>query len=403
MTHLKIQPIARFIRPRLTAAALLAMVSIMPSVTFAPVAYAEEALPEGAVCAVNQSVPADPVLAEAQKIVNRAAGVSSTWDGPKSSFEAPKGIKIVYIASNANNPGDIGVYDGLKEAAGALGWDVKMIDGQNSPSTNLDALSQAIALSPKAIVVSSFEPKSAGQLFDEAKAAGIIVVGNHTGEASGFQPKYPGLFTNISSDPVEIAKVAASCALVAGKGAAAVSLVSCGDQFALCRIKEDAMGDVIKQSPKAAILAINNFPFEEIQQRMGAVAVADYQKLGAKLTYMLSINDLYWDAAIPALSAVGVGSDAAPFMIAAGDGSPAAFDRIRNHEHQIATVAEPLQAHGWQIADEIVRALNGKEPSNFVSYPHLVTAENVSLEGGDKGIYDPGNNYRDEYKKMWAR
>lgn len=403
MTHSTRWPVSRFIRPCFIAASLLTTLSSMPSATFAPMAYAAEALPEGAVCEVNQSLPADPVLAEAQKIVNHAAGVSSTWDGPKSSFKAPKDVKIVYIASNANNPGDIGVYDGLKEAAAALGWDVKLIDGQNSPSTNLDALSQAIALSPEAIIVSSYEPKSAGQLIDEAKAAGIIVVGNHTGEASGFQSKYPGLFTNISSDPVEIAKVAASCALVASKGAAAVSLVSCGDQFALCRIKEDAMGDVIKQSSKAAILAINNFPFEEIQQRMGAVAVADYQKLGSKLTYMLSINDLYWDAAIPALSAVGVEPDAAPYMIAAGDGSPAAFDRIRNHEHQIATVAEPLQAHGWQIADEIVRALNGKEPSNFVSYPHLVTAENVGVEGGDKGIYDPSNNYRDQYKKMWAR
>lgn len=381
--------------------ALLATVSITVVAGHALQARAADETP-GALCKVNETLPADPILAEAQKIVNKAAGVSKEWDGPKSSFSAPKGIKIVYIASNANNSGDIGVYDGLKEAAAALGWDIKFIDGQNSPSTNLDALSQAIALAPNAIVVSSYEPKSAGQLFDQAKAAGIVVVGNHTGEASGFQTKYPGLFTNISSDPVEISKVAASCALVASNGTAAVSLVSCGDQFDLCRIKEDAMRDVVKLIPTASVLTINHFPFEEIQQRMGAVAVADYQKLGSKLTYMLSINDLYWDAAIPALSAVGVQPDAAPFMIAAGDGSPAAFDRIRNHEHQIATVAEPLQRHGWQVADEIVRALNGKEPSGIVSYPHLVTSENVDLEGGDKGVYDPGNNYREEYKKMWG-
>ncbi len=390
------------IRPT-AVAVLLGMASMLQLAAFAQTAHSADVVPASAVCAVNETLPADPALAEAQKIVNHAAGVNSTWDGPKTSFSTQKGVRVVYIASNANNPGDIGVYDGLKEAATALGWDVKMIDGQNSPSTNLDALSQGIALSPKAIVVSSYEPKSAGQLFDEAKAAGIIVIGNHTGEASGFQPKYPGLFTNISSDPAEIAKVAASCALVASKGTAEVSLVGCGGQFALCRIKEDAMANVIKQSWKAKVLAINNFPFEEIQQRMGAVAVADYQKFGSKLTYMLSINDLYWDVAIPALSAVGVEPDATPYMIAAGDGSPAAFDRIRKHEHQIATVAEPLQFHGWQIADEIVRALNGKEPSNFVSYPHLVTAQNVDLEGGDKGIYDPSNNYRDEYRKMWAR
>jgi ribose transport system substrate-binding protein len=31
-----------------------------------------------------------------------------------------------------------------------------------------------------------------------------------------------------------------------------------------------------------------------------------------------------------------------------------------------------------------------------------VTAENVHLEGGDSGTFDPGNNYRDEYKKIWG-
>ena len=117
---------------------------------------------------------------------------------------------------------------------------------------------------------------------------------------------------------------------------------------------------------------------------------------------MLSINDLYWDAAIPALQSIGVPPSGPPVMITAGDGSPAAYDRIRNGQYQIATVAEPLVEHGWQVADEIIRALDGAEPTDFITYPHLVTIENVDLEGGKDGSFDPSNNYREEYKKIWG-
>lgn len=351
----------------------------------------------------SDKTPPDPAVAAAQAIVNKAAGPTIQWDGPRSGSLAPKAITVVYIASNANNTGDIGVYNGLKQAADVLGWTVKFVDGQNSTSTNLDAFSQAVALAPRAIVVSSFEAKSASSLFEQAKASGISVIGNHTGEGSGFQPGYPGLFTNVTSDPVLISKVAAACAIVASNGSAGVTLTSCGGQIQLCQVKEDAMRKEIETSSRATVLEANHFPFEEIQQREGSVSTADYQKFGPKLTYMLSINDLYWDAAIPALQSIDVPPAGPPVMIAAGDGSPAAYDRIRKGEYQVATVAEPLSEHGWQIADEIVRALNHESPSNFVTYPHLVTAENVDLEGGKDGSFEPGNNYRGAYKKIWGR
>jgi ribose transport system substrate-binding protein len=89
-------------------------------------------------------------------------------------------------------------------------------------------------------------------------------------------------------------------------------------------------------------------------------------------------------------------------MIAAGDGSPAAFKRIREGQYQIATVAEPLNEHGWQMADELNRALAGDPPSGYVTYPHITTIENVNEEGGQDNTYDPANGYRDAYKKLWG-
>jgi hypothetical protein len=47
---------------------------------------------------------------------------------------------------------------------------------------------------------------------------------------------------------------------------------------------------------------------------------------------------------------------APPALISAGDGSVAAFNRVRSGDYQIATVAEPLHAAGWQLVDELNRA-----------------------------------------------
>ena len=256
--------------------------------------------------------------------------------------------------------------------------------------------------SPDAIGVSSFDPSAAEPLFEQAQAAGISVVGNHTGQNAGAQKDFPALFTNVTSDPEQIAQAAAACAIVASQGTAGVTITGCGTEFQICQAKQDAMQAMIKKCDGCAVLGTNSYPFENINQQEPAIATADYQRFGGKLTYMLSINDNYWDAAIPALQAAGVSPSGPPLMIAAGDGSPAAFERVAKSQFQIATVAEPLAEHGWQMADEMNRAIHGVAESGFVTYPHLVTIENVALEGGDKGAFDPGNNYRDEYKKIWG-
>lgn len=353
-------------------------------------------------CATTTTLSSDAALAAAQKIVNRASLPATKWDGPTSGPKAQPGKSVVFIVSTASNTGDTSVYKGFQEAAKALNWKVTLIDGQNSGPGQIAALTQAIALKPDAIAVSSYDPRSSEPLFATAKQDGIVVVGNHTGNTPNHNADYPDLFTNVTSDPTTVGQVAAACAIAGSNGKAGVTISGCGSEAIICGTKEDAMKKEIETSPTSKVLKVEDFPFEDINRQGPGIATADYQHFGSKLNYLLAINDLYWDAAIPALQAVGASKSGPPLMIAAGDGSPAAFDRIRNGEFQIATVAEPLNEHGWQMADEINRALNNSAPSGFVTYPRLVTKENVDLEGGASGAFDPANGYRDQYKKIWG-
>ena len=33
---------------------------------------------------------------------------------------------------------------------------------------------------------------------------------------------------------------------------------------------------------------------------------------------------------------------------------------------------------------------------------HLFTPDNIDKDGGAQNIFDPGNGYKDEYKKIWG-
>jgi ribose transport system substrate-binding protein len=57
---------------------------------------------------------------------------------------------------------------------------------------------------------------------------------------------------------------------------------------------------------------------------------------------------------------------------------------------------------GWQLADELNRAFAGEQPSGYVPPVHLFTPDNIDKDGGAENIFDPGNGYKDQYKKIWG-
>ena len=116
-----------------------------------------------------------------------------------------------------------------------------------------------------------------------------------------------------------------------------------------------------------------------------------------------NINDLYFDFMGPSLASAGLKGSDRPTNVSAGDGSESAYQRIRTGGFQAATVAEPLNLQGWQLVDELNRAMAGEKWSGYVSPLHVVTKANVEFDGGPKNGFDPGNGYQDAYKKIWGK
>ncbi len=121
-------------------------------------------------------------------------------------------------------------------------------------------------------------------------------------------------------------------------------------------------------------------PIAETSSRMGPLTTTLLQTHGAKWTHSLAINDLYFDFMGPALAAAGIDGKANPKAGSAGDGSEAAFQRIRTGQFQTVTVAEPLNLQGWQLVDELNRAVQG---AAVLGLHHLAGAGD---RGGPQGL-----------------
>jgi ribose transport system substrate-binding protein len=196
--------------------------------------------------------------------------------------------------------------------------------------------------------------------------------------------------------------VAASWAVVDSGGKAGVVIFT-DSQYAIALYKARAMEAVIKKCGGCTVLSFEDSPISESSTRMPQLTTSLLQRFGDKWTHSLAINDLYFDFMGPSLSAAGKKGDGNPKAVSAGDGSEAAYQRIRSKRYQAGTVPEPLNMQGWQIVDELNRAFSKAAWSGYVPKVHLVTAENVAKDGGPKNLFDPDNGYRNAYKTIWGK
>jgi ribose transport system substrate-binding protein len=340
------------------------------------------------------------VLSDAQAYVAEASKKNPAWTGPTTGPKGQPSKSIVYISADQRNGGVLGVSKGVEEAAQAIGWSVRVVDGQGSVSGRSAALQQAIALKPDGIILGSVDANEQAEAIKQAADAGIKIVGWHSTASTGPSDKHP-ILTNLTTDPLEISKAAAYFAVANSDGKAGVVIFT-DSVYEIAIAKSNAMAEIIRACATCKLLTIEDTPLAEASTRMPPLTNALMQRYGDEWTYALTINDLPIDFMASALQSAGKEADGYPRNISAGDGSEAAFQRIQQNYYQYGTVAEPLSLHGWQAIDELNRAFAGEKDSGFVVPVHLFTPENVTSDGGARFVYDPENGYRDAYKEIWG-
>lgn len=350
--------------------------------------------------ALTAALPAfGDAVSDAMAEVQKYAGQKAVWDGPTSGPTAAAGKKIVVLAADMKNGGILGVPNGIEEAAAKIGWGVTILDGAGSIQSRAAAFGQALALQPDGIIngCDAVEQQAA---LKQACDAGIPMVSWHAGSVIGPDPDNC-LFANVSTDAMEVSAAAAKWAFADAGGKPGVVIFT-DSTYAIAIAKADKIKETI-EGLGGTVLEYVDTPIADTSNRMPTLTTALLQKYGASWTHALAINDIYFDFMGPSLAAAGIPGEGAPKAVAAGDGSESAYQRIRSGQYQAVTVAEPLNLQGWQLIDELNRAVSKAEWSGYTSPLHVVTKDNISFDGGDKNIFDPGNGYREAYAKIWGK
>lgn len=380
----------------LTALSACSSASVSAQTAAGAASSTSQASPSATGTDFSSIIPTGDVVAASKKLVadslGGTVGFTPPTDGPKAQ---DPGAHIAYVAADMTNGGVNAIATHLKEAAAVMGWTVDVYDGQASAQGRADAMNQAIAAKPAAIILGGSDPSEQASGIKEAASQGIPVLGWHEGTINGAGN---GLFTNVSTDPLKVSQLAAAFAVADSDGKAGVAIFTDG-QYPIAVEKADAMKAYITACTTCQMLSYNDSPIATASTDMPGKISNLLQQFGSKLTYILAINGNYFGGAEQALRSAGLNPAGPPKGVAAGDGDAAEFQRIRTVDYQTATVAEPLRLEAFQLIDETNRALAHVSPSTFVPAPGLITHANVPA--GNE--FDPPSGYEATYKSVWGK
>ncbi len=352
--------------------------------------------------AATPGVSASPrvTLADAQRVVVEATQNTHRWIGPQSGPPAQRGKVIAFLAEDLRNGGVLGVAQGVREAKRVLGWTLKIFDAGGTLAGRRKALEDALAFKPDGLIVCGSDAGELRQELAPFASQGIPVVGWHAGFKPGPIPDTP-LAMNVTTDPLQVARVTAMAAIAQSKGQASVVIFT-DSRFGIAMAKANVMTNIIRACLGCSVLEICDVSISESAEQMPAITHQLLTQYGKRWTYALAINDIYFDYAIPALILADISNESLS-LLSAGDGSASAFLRIQAKIFQTGTVAEPLNLQGWQLLDELNRLFAHQPVSHFVAPVHLITFNNVAIDVGGRLLYDPDNGYRDAYRRIWKR
>lgn len=316
---------------------------------------------------------------------------------PVSGPPAQTGRHVLLIAYDLRNGGISKTTRSFLNAAGYLHWQVKVADAKSSN----DAVREQLLLQATAkdiAGVALIGADSAGYHLELAmlKRMGKIAVGWHAGSAPGANAE---LFANITTDPLAVAQTAVDYAIGSSAGPMG-AVIFTDSHFSIAMRKAQAMKTALERCKRCKVLAVRDVDLSQTTQIIPKLVPELARQYGKAWTHTLAINDLYYDNINFPLHQAG---RADIVNISAGDGSNSAMNRIREGiSQQKATVAEPCNQQGWQMADELNRGFARQPPSGFVSKPILVTQERLLSHGRDGDIED-NQSYRQAYLSIWFK
>lgn len=347
--------------------------------------------------ALSPTVQAQPVenchLAHSQKEVD--------WELPLNSPTVKNKKTIAFIASDMRNGGVESVAIGVAEAMSLLGWHLVIFDGKGTGLGQSTALLKAELIDVDGFILGGIDEKQQYEYIERLSQQKKPIIGWHSSESIELSDE-SFLFANITTNAAIVGRKAA-CYAIANAKKPIKAVIFTDNDFAIARIKTQAMIDVFENCVDCEILAIENISLSRDRTSLSKKIYGIMESYKNDITHFMSINDIYFDYLQAILEGTNVENSKNFQAISAGDGSQEAYQRIKQNSFQKATVPEPLSLQGWQIVDELNRSFNGLEASGYSAPLVVVDKENIALYIDMNYIFEPRIDYRSHFKRFWFR
>lgn len=318
--------------------------------------------------------------------------------GPALSAPPAPGKTVYYLVLNL--PTTQSAQDGMKAAAAAAGWNLKvLLLDPTDPQGYASGIEQAVSAKADFIVAAALDAKTAGPAIDKAKAAGVPIMETYgtdpaDGKANGIYVTTGGVATVNESYPAAI-----DWAIADSKGTANILYVTIPDITIL-----KATDDANKAHIKEACTTCKYTPLEVTAADLGAGQVAS--QVVSAIQADPSIDYVFFsftDMGIGVPAAVqSAGFDKVKFMT--GSANTADMANIAKGKDLAAGTLNPQYYASWVVMDAMVHLAAGQTidaDTYAVLPPTIADRTNVPSVFPSDSEWKGPKGFEDQYKALW--
>jgi ribose transport system substrate-binding protein len=324
---------------------------------------------------------------------------------PPATATTPKtGVDLWIVSCGEQVPGCSVPTAAAKAAAEAVGWNTNVCDGQLNPNGWGTCVRQAVSAGAAVIIPIGIDCPAVQQPFQEAKDAGVTVVGGGgvDCDAAGGQALWAS--ERIELDGVDLkafyelqGKLAADWLIGTSDGQAKVLQLTFTDAVWGPWLAQGFTDELATCDGCEVVSTL-----EYSNQDVGSGTLP--QTFSTALLQAADVNSVYFPVGgvvdVGLAQAVVASGRSADLNVVSTLGGGPNLDNIRNGGGLDAAVAIPAEWGAWGSVDTAIRVLNGEEPQPQGSGVQTVDADNNLPEAGEPFTGDV--DYQAAYREAWG-
>jgi len=331
-----------------------------------------------------------------------AAYKGATGTVPTEAVAPKAGVNLWVVSCGEQIPSCATPTAAAVEAGKAVGWTTKVCDGQLNPGGWGNCIRQAVSAKAGVVIPVGIDCAAVQAPMAEAKKAGVLVVGG-----GGADCDVTGGAKTMASERLQLpgvsiedywklnGKLQADWLIGKTDGKAKVFLVNFADPIWGPWITEGFKAELATCKGCSIVssldIANNDFVDHSAAQKFssGLLKAAGANAVSLAVGGWMPAG---FDQAIRS-------SGKSNLVVSTGFGDASSMDLIRSAPYTLGTVGYASPWGGYGSVDTAIRLLAGKQPVAEGDGFQMVDKTHNLPASGD---YDPGVDYKAEYKKLWG-